>query len=1143
MPEWFRFTTLYLLFLLLFWQTGTVIGQEKRPAPEETTSNKRVLLLNSYHEGYLWTDQITEALIDGLASDSVSLHIEYMDSKRHVGSDYQVLLRNILIAKHRKTHYDVVITTDNLAFEFYKSYGEQIFGDAPLVCCGVNYLTFNDMYRLKNATGISEEVNLIDNFKLIKRLHPSVNRTLVISDMTNTGKRIQEEVDRIVREIGDELPEIEQISDVTIHELIDRLQNLDPNTVVLHTLFTRDNKGQFFEFDEGTRLICDNSAVPVYGTWNFELGHGIVGGLLVDGYDMGLAVAEIAQEVLAGTPAGDIPVRYETPTAYQFDYRQLREFNISESQLPDDSEVLFGPVTFYRQYKTLIWNLGAAFLMLATALVGVTYGLVRTNQSRRELFHNEQNLRTTLMSIGDAVITTDTEGRVTRMNPVAETLTGWTQAEADGKPLEDVFNIIHAITRKPADNPVQAVLEKNDIIGLNNHTKLIAKGGKEYQIADSAAPIRAMDGSLEGVVLVFRDVTEEYQLQKRLQDNEAFLTNIYESIQDGIMVLDTNLTVLWVNGTMQEWYKNESALTGKRCATCFTGTQEVEGCATRRCMISKKTETSIVRGVPGTKHDWFEVFSYPIVRESGEIIGVVEFVRDVTKRMQIESALRTSEMKLRTIIEQSNDAIYILYNNKFDIINQKFTQLTGVTISDVNKPDFSFMDYVDPKDRPMIESRIKTREKGERTSDMYEFTILHKDGSRREVQVSVSEIDYRDGIAVLGILRDITNQKELERQLLQSQKIESIGHLAGGIAHDFNNLLTPIIGNSEMALMSMDPDSPFYDDIREINITATKAADLTRKLLAYSRKQVLSIALVNLNTLIQDFETILLRTIRENIELEFSYDEHIMMIRVDKPQVEQILMNLSINAQDAMPNGGRISIETRTEQIDTESAGIHAEIEPGTYTLLTVSDTGEGMDEETKARIFDPFFTTKEVGQGSGLGLSTVYGIVKQHNGHIWVYSEPKTGTVFKIYFPAVEAEPEMQTVSFVESAAQQPSASILLVEDQDDVRSTTKKMLEFQGHTVYPAESGEKAIQIYEEQGSQIDLLLTDVIMPGLNGSDLYKTLKQFNDGLKVIFMSGYDNDIISYHGILDDGIRFINKPITLKSLVDSINEVLNET
>ncbi len=1142
MPVRFRATLLFSLFLLLLWQAGTVFGQEKRPVSGESASNKRVLLLNSYHEGYLWTDQITDGLIDRLASDSLSLHIEYMDSKRHVGSDYQVLLRNILIAKHRKTRYDIVITTDNFAFEFYKSYGEQIFGDSPLICCGVNYLTFNDMYRLKNATGISEEVNLVDNFRLIKQLHPAVNRILVISDITNTGKRIQEEVDRIVRENGAELPEIEQISDVTIYELIDRLENLTPNTVVLHTLFTRDNKGQFFEFDEGTRLICDHSAAPVYGTWNFELGHGIVGGLLVDGYDLGLAVADIAKEVLAGTPAGDIPVRYETPTAYQFDYRQLKKFNISESQLPDGSEVLYGPVTFYRQYKTLIWNLAAAFLMLATALVGVTYGLVRTNQSRRELFRNEQNLRTTLMSIGDAVITTDTEGRVTRMNPVAETLTGWTQTAAEGKPLEDVFTIINAITRKPADNPVHAVLEQNEIIGLSNDTMLVAKGGKEYQIADSAAPIRAMDGSLEGVVLVFRDVTEEYQLQKRLKDNEAFLTNIYESIQDGIMVLDTNLTVLWVNGTMQKWYENEPVLTGKRCATCFNGTHEVEGCATRRCMISRKTETAIVRGVPGTEHEWFEVFSYPIIRESGEIIGVVEFVRDVTKRMQIESALRTSEMKLRTIIEQSNDAIYIIYNNKFDIINHKFTELTGVTAKDASDPDFTFMDYVDPKDRPMIKSRIEMREKGEHLSDMYEFTVLHKDGSKHDVQVSVSEIDYRDDTAILGILRDITSQKELERQLLQSQKIESIGHLAGGIAHDFNNLLTPIIGNSEMAMMSMDENNPIYEDIREINITATKAAELTRQLLAYSRKQVLSIALVNLNRLIREFETILRRTIREDIKLQFAYDDNVMMIRVDKPQVEQILMNLLINAQDAMPDGGRIMIETSTVKLDSESAVAHADFEPGTYTMLSVSDTGDGMDEETQAKIFDPFYTTKEVGQGSGLGLSTVYGIVKQHNGHIWVYSEPGTGTVFKIYFPAVEGEQETPVDSPAETAGQQRSAAILLVEDQDDVRSTTKKMLEFQGHTVYPAESGEKAIQIYKELGSTIDLLLTDVIMPGLNGSELYKSLKERNEGLKVIFMSGYDNDIISYHGILDDGIRFINKPITLKSLIESINEVLSE-
>ena len=384
----------------------------------------------------------------------------------------------------------------------------------------------------------------------------------------------------------------------------------------------------------------------------------------------------------------------------------------------------------------------------------------------------------------------------------------------------------------------------------------------------------------------------------------------------------------------------------------------------------------------------------------------------------------------------------------------------------------------------------------------------------------------------------------LQEQLRQSQKMESIGQLAGGVAHDFNNILTVIHGYSELVINSLDPTNPIREDVKEIKAAAERASGLTRQLLAFSRKQVLQPKVIDLNALVSNMVKMLRRMIGEGIELNTLWADDLGRIKADPGQIEQVMLNLAVNARDAMPNGGKLTIETADVELDQDYADLHLSVVPGSYVMLSVSDTGVGMTPEVRDRVLEPFFTTKEKGKGTGLGLSTVYGIVKQSGGNIWIYSEPGQGSTFKIYLPRVEEEVDsMLQSSVVGNKPQQGSETILLVEDEKMVRNLALTILKRQGYNVLEAEDGEMALRIVQKHnGNPIHLVLTDVVMPGMSGHELSDRLKAQCPEMKVIFMSGYtDESIIEKHGLMAPGIHFIQKPFQPDALVKKIRSVLD--
>jgi nitrogen-specific signal transduction histidine kinase/CheY-like chemotaxis protein len=394
---------------------------------------------------------------------------------------------------------------------------------------------------------------------------------------------------------------------------------------------------------------------------------------------------------------------------------------------------------------------------------------------------------------------------------------------------------------------------------------------------------------------------------------------------------------------------------------------------------------------------------------------------------------------------------------------------------------------------------------------------------------------------LVGATHDITERRKLEAQFRQAQKMESVGQLAGGIAHDFNNLLTVINGMAELGLAQLREGDQLHQDLQEIRRAGERAAALTRQLLAFSRKQILQPEVMNLNTVVVEMESLLRRLIGEDIDLVVVPTQSLGNVKADAGQIEQVIANLAVNARDAMPQGGKLTVEMQNVEIDGQYARLRGvAVQPGPYVMLAISDTGIGMDEVTRGQIFEPFFTTKDPGKGTGLGLSTVYGIVKQSNGFIWVYSEVSRGTSFKIYLPRI-AEVAGHKRRSPTVASTHGTETILLVEDVGGLRLLAKRMLESAGYTVLIAASGEEALLVLERYEQQVHLVVTDVVMPGMSGPTLVKRSDGTRPGVKVLYMSGYTDDVVVRHGMLDEGMPFLGKPFTAAELTRKVREVLD--
>ncbi|NWF91863.1 MAG: PAS domain S-box protein [Syntrophaceae bacterium] len=773
-------------------------------------------------------------------------------------------------------------------------------------------------------------------------------------------------------------------------------------------------------------------------------------------------------------------------------------------------------------------------------------GKRRDRELYEALVRTESELRATLYSIGDGVISVDTDGMVTMMNPVAEKLTGWNEGEARDRRLDEVFNIVNEETRVRVEDPVKRVLRKGTVIGLANHTILIARDGTERAIADCGSPIYGKGGIITGVVLVFRDQTEERKAAKVVAEARAFAESIIATVREPLVVLDASLRVLLAN---RAFYRVFEAVPEETDGHLFyeLGNRQWDIPELRRLLEDILPQNTFFDDYE-VEHDFPKIGpktmllnARRIYREANKTEMILLAIEDISERKRAEEELRLSEERFRQFFRNAPMYCYmvspegiLLDLNKaaLDVLGHEREEVVGRPVATIYAPEYY----------SKVVENLETWEETGRLEEV-EMEIITKTGKRRTVILSAGAVRDREGkiLHSISVQRDITERKHLEEQLRQAQKMEAIGRLAGGIAHDFNNLLTVIKGTCQLSLLDIREGDPLRANLKEIEKSAERAADLTRQLLAFSRKQIMEMRVIDINAVIKNLEKMLRRVLGEDIELATFLADGIGRVKADPGQMEQVIINLVLNARDAMPEGGKLTIETCNVELDEEYTEKHFGVERGAYVLVSISDMGVGMTPEMKEKVFEPFFTTKEVGKGTGLGLSTVYGIVKQSGGNIWVYSEPGQGTTFKIYLPRVEDPLEDLKEKTIKEVPR-GSETVLVVEDEDVVRKLAVRLLKTQGYKVLEASDGGKAFMLCEEYKGPIHLVLSDVVMPGVSGRQLVERLKEIHPEAKALYMSGYTENVILHHGVLEKGIDFVQKPFTIETLARKVREVLDK-
>ncbi|HEY5885700.1 MAG TPA: PAS domain S-box protein [Pyrinomonadaceae bacterium] len=648
-----------------------------------------------------------------------------------------------------------------------------------------------------------------------------------------------------------------------------------------------------------------------------------------------------------------------------------------------------------------------------------------------------------------------------------------------------------------------------------------------------------------------REVDERKSVEQSLRESEARYRLLFESNPYPMFVYDlATLRFLAVNEALvyRYGYAREEFLT--RTIEDIHPSEDVPALLNNIAKgFSGLDEAGIWRHrkADGSIFD-VEIVSYPVTFDGHKAKLVLAI--DITERLRAERALAEQRVFLRQVIDLIPHFIFAKdREGRFTLVNQAIAEAYGTTVEGLlGKRDSDFNPNKEEVDRFRRDDQEVMNTRQEKF--IPEEVITDVKGNIRWLQTIKRPIISPDNTVsqTLGVATDITTRKQAEEALLrseeqlrQSQKMEAVGQLAGGVAHDFNNLLTAINGYSELSLRRLSPENPHYRNLSEIKKAGERAASLTRQLLAFSRKQILQPKVLDLNQVVVQTKAMLHRLIGEDIDLLVTLTPELGKVKADPNQIEQVLMNLSVNARDAMPKGGKLIIETDNVDIDKGYADDHVSVRPGRYVILAVSDTGCGMDAATQQRVFEPFFTTKEVGKGTGLGLATVYGIVKQSEGNIWVYSEVGCGTTFKIYLPCIDSATEITSPNTQDTKLQIGSETVLLVEDEELVRNMAREILEESGYQVLEAKNGVEALKVAKQYNGLIDLMLSDVVMPHMGGRELAKQLTTNRKDMRVLYMSGYTDDAIVHHGVLDEGTAFIGKPFTPGALTRKVREVLD--
>ncbi len=865
------------------------------------------------------------------------------------------------------------------------------------------------------------------------------------------------------------------------------------------------------------------------------------------GKDVAIALLSLPADDPAAIAAGY--TGWATPLDYTTVHELMRELSVGP--YTGHGRVTLGQAL--RQHQTTVIASAVFILVLAlfaAVLVALNQRLRKArNELRRQHDHLEElveqrtgELRSVFEAADSvAFITTDLGGKAAKVlafSPGAEKIFGYSAEEIIGRKVA----LLHLPEAVEDFSALQQAL-KDGKQGFSGEVTLLRASGKQFPADFTLHPLRDKSGTLIATLGVTFDITERRQTETDLAESRNMFEAITSQSHEGVTVADTDGNYTYVNQTFCEMmgYAKDELLQmtvfdvkGKdQDKSSFARSQSTREGVPIQVVLKRKDGTEFTSEVLGK------------VVEFNDEKSVLGIVRDITERTSSEEALKESEELLVAAQKAARLGHYVLDIKSGRWHNsQELADIFGLD-DDFERDVAGWLKIVHPDFRETVSTYLQEHVLTNHQKFDMEYKIIDLKTQRVKWVHGLGELKFdadHNAQEMFGVIQDITETKKLEEQLRQAQKMESIGRLAGGVAHDFNNMLSVILGHADLALDQVDPSQPLHADLAEIRATAERSADLTRQLLAFARKQTIAPRVLDLNDTVAGMLVMLRRIIGEDLDLSWLPGTDVWPVKIDPSQIDQILVNLCVNSRDAIESVGKVTIETRNTAFDAAYCTDHPGFVVGEYVRLAVSDNGRGMDKKTLSKLYEPFFTTKGLGLGTGLGLATVYGIVKQNNGFINVYSEPDLGTTLKVYLPREFATPQKVPQQLIDEPIQGGDETILLVEDEVAILELTTRILENQGYTVLGASTPSEAMHLAKTHTGKIPLLCTDVVMPEMSGLDLARKLAKLHPQLKCLFMSGYTANVITHHGVLDESVQFIQKPFTVRQLAAKVRETLDQ-
>jgi len=976
-------------------------------AADSNSKNPHILIINSYHQTFHWTDEIVTSAVTIIRKEipDAEIYIEYMDSKRFPDSSNINAFLKHLESKYTKTIPDVIIVSDDAAFDLLKKFSGRIFPGVPVVFCGVNEIKSTENMP-ENFSGIIENLDIPGNIDLIKKLFPETKYIAAITDGTPTGLGTRAEI--ALTEKSN--PDISYIylngESLSTEELIFELKNLPKNSIAIAPAWYMDKTGKTYLNTESYPLIAQNCPVPVISTSASNIGLGVLGGKANSGTIQGTYAAEKTIEIIkSGIDASRTKVQTESRNKFMFDADAAERFSIPISALPKDSIIINRKYSFYERYTLLVIISTAVFLILVILIIMLTKLLLSRKRVEQELITKSEELEQYFSFALDLFCIADTKGHFLRVNNQWSQVLGYKIEELENKLFID---FVHPDDIDSTLAVLSDLAEQKEVVNFVNRYR--AKNGSYRHIEWKSTP----RGS--AIFAAARDITERIKSEneireshRMLRENEENLRITLNSIGDAVITTDIDGRITRINPVAEK-------LTGWK-------SREAEG-------------------------------------------------KQLSDVLKIINSLSGNEI--------ANPAKEIISSGKI-------IEFTDSTL------------------------------------------LIGRDGKEYRIADSGAPIKNEDGTITGAVLvfRDMTREYSIQEQLNHSRKMDAIGRLAGGIAHDFNNMLAGIIGGAEllqMRLSEITDDPKLTGDIDIIIKSATHASELSNRLLAFSRRQAAASVPTDIHQAIIGAISLLQNTVDKRIVIQTEFNAESGIIMGDPTQIQNVFLNLGINASHAMPGGGILYFKTRCKNMsEDECESSPFELKPGSYIEITVTDTGCGINPEDITKIFDPFFTTKKQGSGTGLGLAAAYATIQQHNGAITVSSKLNEGTTFKIILPLSEETPENNSAN---ETIYTGHGTVLLADDEEVMRLVGKGLLEKFGYNVILAEDGAKAAEIYKKEKDNIDLVILDMIMPVMSGRDCFFEIKKINPDAKIIIASGF----IQSHDLSElqeNGLNaFIHKP-----------------